>query len=68
MVIRVDRVARRVEGCDQVGIASGMFAHTMQNLYDSSNGTGSGVHVINDGDAVRIDELGHAASLRWLFS
>ena len=44
-------------GADQRGVAAGVLAHPVQQLHDSAGGSGRGVDVVDDGDAVGIREL-----------
>ncbi len=62
MVVGVDGVAVGDEGVDQGTVAPRVLADPVQQLYDGARGVRL-VHVVDDGDAVGIDELGHGPSI-----
>lgn len=67
MIIGVHVKTGGGERVDHGSVASGVLADAVQQLHDPAGGVRRLVHVVDDGDAVGISELGctdHAPSLR----
>ena len=64
VVIGIDRVAVGGERIDERGVPSGVLAHAVQQLDDRTGRGLRGMDVVDDRDAVCIDELGHAHESR----
>ncbi len=63
-IARVHDVARRGQGLDQCDIPAAVLADAVQELHHRPRRRFGGMDVVDDRDAVCIDELGHAPESR----
>ena len=65
VVVGVDGVAGTGERRDQGGVSPGVLSDAVQQLHHRPGGGLCGMDVVDDRDAVCIDELGHDAEYRF---
>ena len=68
VVVGVHGEAVGGERVDQRPVAAGVLAHAVQQLDDATGRASGRVDVVDDRDAVCIDELGHGGSISALFT